>query len=602
MKNKKPLLLEPINNLLKEGKNSFIIPSYQRGYRWTKTEVDLLLNDIWEFKQNPPKQDIYNENKPFYCLQPIVVKDYKGKWELIDGQQRLTTIFILLKYFNNTEYTSKPKNIFDIVFDTRTECVDFFEKMDNEIAASENIDFYHINIAYKTIDAWFTAKEEENDSIRHDFRSVLINDVKVIWYEIQDNIDAIDVFTRLNIGKIPLTNAELIKALFLGNLRSEDPYEKANFKQLQIASEWNLIEKTLQNDAFWHFIFDKDNKHIIKSEYDTRIEFIFDLKTNKNKDDEHYYTFFEFYKQFYPDNKNEKPDIIEIWRSVKDYFLTFEEWNRDRDLFHLIGFLITDNTDISKLISLSRSQTKLDFKLSINELIAKKINSNFEDFDYYKGADKPKIKKTLLLFNILSMLENSKATSKFPFFSYKNHNWDLEHVRSQADEKSEKISGKERKGWSLIVLEYFTGIEFKEGWEAEQEKGIKLFDDDDDDKKMAERLLKMIVQDTYDKDFDKLYKDLEDGFKEDIPPSGNSISNLVLLDDKTNRGYGNAFFPIKRMEIIKRGKNGYFIPLCTKNVFLKAYSRRFKKIMQWTKTDADDYLQEIKRVLTGYTS
>ena len=71
---------------------TFFIPSYQRGYRWTADEVTKLLDDIWESAGQR------------YSLQPIVVKSLRtGKWELIDGQQRLTTLWLLLRFMNKGE-------------------------------------------------------------------------------------------------------------------------------------------------------------------------------------------------------------------------------------------------------------------------------------------------------------------------------------------------------------------------------------------------------------------------------------------------------------------------------------------------------------------
>lgn len=92
-KNKLDLL--PINDLIKEKPFSFYIPSYQRGYRWTERQVTDLLDDICEFIKKDKTKD------EFYCLQPVVVKPNNDTWEVIDGQQRLTTIYLLLKYFNN---------------------------------------------------------------------------------------------------------------------------------------------------------------------------------------------------------------------------------------------------------------------------------------------------------------------------------------------------------------------------------------------------------------------------------------------------------------------------------------------------------------------
>lgn len=67
----------------------FVIESYQRGYRWSKEEIEHLLKDIDEVADG--------QN---YCLQPIVVKNRDGVYELIDGQQRLTTLYLIMKYLS----------------------------------------------------------------------------------------------------------------------------------------------------------------------------------------------------------------------------------------------------------------------------------------------------------------------------------------------------------------------------------------------------------------------------------------------------------------------------------------------------------------------
>ena len=82
-----------VGDLLKQQEGqpvyNFYIPSYQRGYRWDKDQITDLLEDIYDF--------IYITKGDKYCLQPIVVKKMKDqRYEVLDGQQRLTTIFILL--------------------------------------------------------------------------------------------------------------------------------------------------------------------------------------------------------------------------------------------------------------------------------------------------------------------------------------------------------------------------------------------------------------------------------------------------------------------------------------------------------------------------
>ena len=82
----------------------------------------------------------------------------------------------------------------------------------------------------------------------------------------------------------------------------------------------------------------------------------------------------------------------------------------------------------------------------------------------------------------------------------------------------------------------------------------------------------------------------------------NGIDNLTLLDYTTNRQYKDAPFELKRKTIIERERQGQFIPLCTKNVFLKFYSNDPKNVTMWGEQDRKDYLEEIARVLTGFLS
>ncbi|MGJ0288356.1 hypothetical protein [Aliarcobacter cryaerophilus] len=65
------------------------------------------------------------------------------------------------------------------------------------------------------------------------------------------------------------------------------------------------------------------------------------------------------------------------------------------------------------------------------------------------------------------------------------------------------------------------------------------------------------------------------------------------MTSATNRGYGNAFFPVKRKSIIENDMNGTFIPICTKNLFLKYYSLTATDLQKWTKEDAEDYKSAI---------
>lgn len=313
--------LKPIAELL-DGSYHFFIPSYQRGYRWDEKEVTDLLEDIWEFAKNAK----YGE---FYCLQPIVVEkknmvqqiSVDGKqhsaWTVIDGQQRLTTLLLLLKYLKSKNEDYKQA-LYTLQYDTRP-TLDF-----DNIQPESNIDSYYINKAQECIRDWFanaSIKKSKIEEVLFDFYDEEDNQpqVKFIWYvaENKRGLDSIKTFNNLNKGKIRLTNSELIKALFI--LSAKD-------SQTEFVLEWNEIENSLQNDSFWRFLTN------IEYNPATRIDLLFDFLTEKpldNEDEDFAYRKFQSLYDKKIDNiwaeRNVK-SLEEAWLLAKQTFQLFRYW------------------------------------------------------------------------------------------------------------------------------------------------------------------------------------------------------------------------------------------------------------------------------------
>lgn len=583
--------LKSINELLGE---SFYIPSYQRGYRWTKLEVRNLLDDIWEFSKK--KKD----NKEFYCLQPIVVYKKNEMWEIVDGQQRLTTIRIILSHLVQN-HLKRPledafkKPIFQIEYQTRGQ--EFLDFLDNIEESDKNIDFFYIWQAYKEIDIWFNDKDYDECN---DFISTILtkdddkNPVKVIWYDLTDEIlieeNAIDVFTRLNIGKIPLTNSELIKGLILqkGNFAKEIH----TLKQIQIASEWDGIEKKLQDDSFWFFIYNPNDK----LKYDNRIEFIFDIKSKRTVDSEFYHTFIHFKNDIENISKTTESSIDQIWMENKKNFLILEDWYNDNKTYHYVGFLVDCGIPIKSIIDAARDKSKDEFiEVYLKGEIRKQVKCNIDEIEY---GDK-RIKRILLLFNIQTVLETQKSDMRFPFNKYKSKDggWDIEHVCSQTEKV---ITGNNRISWIDDILDYFTGTSNS----IEVSRFIDNLEKTKKNKSILQICKNLLDLKTATKigesSFNKSFGLVRKYFKEDNLDDNNDISNLALLDAVTNRSYGNAFFPVKRKRIISNDSKGIFVPIATKNLFLKYYSNKMGDVMYWNREDAKDYLIAIKRVLQEF--
>ena len=601
---------------------NFFIPDYQRGYRWTKQQVKDLLDDIQEF--------IKKDQGGFYCIQPLVVRErkqetfklikneakdldqiknlLKGSWEVIDGQQRLTTIHIFLSCLGSA-------NQYKIEYETRPDSMLFLTKIEDS-EMGRNIDYYHIVEAKKQIVKWFIGKD---DGFKNKFTEALLDKVKFIWYESVDE-DPIKVFTRLNIGKIPLTNSELIKALFLNksNFKNAD-YEKIRLQQQEIASEWDTIENTLQNDEFWLFLNE------LKYDKPTRIDFIFDLmceqkspelsaEEKKDIGTDEYKTFRYFYYLFKKkadvDNKEADFDILEYWANIKLYFQTFQEWFNDLELYHYTGFLIEYKIGISDIIDEwnKPNRTKETF---LSEYVKPKIKQKLSQCsDLVKqyevnGNRKKQCRPLLLLHNIQTIISQNKTLIKteryrlpvfykFPFHLFKKEKWDVEHIDSHTENPLENET--EQKEW---LKASFIGIT------DEKLRGeIKAYlSEKSEEKPKFEDLYTTIVSSSTVNKLTDNEKDM--------------LWNFTLLDESTNRSYGNAIFSAKRRVIIGKDQGKTitveddfevkenegaiaFIPPCTKNAFLKYYNPETNNLREWTKDDAEAYLNNIKTNLNDF--
>lgn len=617
---KNQIKLMPVKELLGR---KFFIPSYQRGYKWTEKQVEDLLNDLHEFKTKLEKKENCDE---FYCLQPLAVKrknessqtltiDTNSKteeeafqaikeiynsnivWEVIDGQQRLTTIYLLLCYLTK-------KVSYSMSYETRENSFTYLEsfssKQPNDDLDDSNVDYFHMNKVFGRIGEWF--KEKGDNYNKKEFEDLLLNKTQFIWYE--TNEAPIKVFTRLNIGKIGLTNSELIKALIL----SQSNFDER--KQTEIANEWNEIEQSLQNEEFWYFIHDKDyNKP-------TRIDFLFDILCelyikervsgiNKRYDKQknvqqaeldnyikrigkdQYKTFRHFDIIF--KKSDDKTEFEKQWKEVRTLFEVLTEWYKDVEYYHYIGYILCfGSVDIMTLHQQwKENKDKQMFtkylKDTIKDVLAKNVvkQSNLKNIleqQYEMEIDingvKTSIPKTvckpiLLLHNIQTVInQNKQAESedkfkcpvfyRFPFYLYKTQDWDVEHIDSNTTNDLKDNFSK------LLWL-----LQYKDSCYQEDTTYKNMYDNivkhltmNSSEQSTSEGNIKVIIKDFSFKDFDNVVKEIEsklqgkDALKEDALDDNqkNQIGNFTLLDSSTNRGYGNSIFPRKRLVIMAKDR------------------------------------------------
>lgn len=496
----------------------FYVPSYQRGYRWTKNEVTALLDDICEFSNEGGKQ---------YCLQPLLVKKRgDGSFEVVDGQQRLTTIYIFMKIAEQEIRSAVPP--FEIEYETRKESAVFLKALSDKVNLDQgkNIDFYHIASAYEEINHWLDKQKDKSVAIQ-ELNTKIRKNVFFIWYEMPGETDPITMFTKVNLGKIPLTNAELIKALLLNkdNFSTENKNDSLK-RQTEISVAWDKIEQGLREDSFWYFLNEKEQSG-------TRIDMLFELLANEMNRElperidtkQNYFPFLIFSSVLNKDKKKEGI-VTSLWGDVEKLYAEFRDWYGDLDKYHIIGYLISSGVKIADIRTIIRGKRKSCIMKELLDKVKSVIGpyDNLSKLSYDNQNDRQRIRKLLLLLNIATLVCKSEKQYRFPFDIYKGEigekiKWDIEHIHATADET-----------------------------------------DDADD----------------------------------------SLANLTLLDAQTNRGYKDAPFEEKRRIIINRESNGLFVPVCTKNIFLKVYSEDLGDMNSWGSSDKQNYIEKFEHILRDF--
>ena len=337
-------LLEP--RLVGDVEGTFFVRDYQRGYRWGADEVRRLLDDI---------KDAGGRN---YYLQPVVVKRLEdGRWELVDGQQRLTTLYLVLRYIKRHMPTAEVP--YTLSYETRPGSAAYLDSP-TEAASVENIDYFHMYQAFKCIEAWFG--EQKNETLAAiEFFTALSRTVYVIWYEAPDTpeFDSRTLFTRLNVGRIPLTDAELVKALLLSRIE----------RKHETAAQWDSIERDLHRPEVWAFATGTADGG------PTRISLLLDTIADTvagapaGRDRPLYHTFETLRPRI-----EESPQ--DLWNEVVDLHSLVLGWYDDRNLFHKIGYLVAaGEASFLELVGLAQRSTKTEFDGALNGLIRDSLSS-----------------------------------------------------------------------------------------------------------------------------------------------------------------------------------------------------------------------------------
>jgi Protein of unknown function DUF262 len=421
-------------------RGKFMVPAYQRGYRWGEEEVSQLVEDI----AANAEQD--------YCLQPVVVKALNDdNWELIDGQQRLTTLLLLVRALGETPPWTME-------FETRPSSTDFIGDP-CATRAGENIDFHHIFTAHKTI---VRRLDSLNSRDREAMHEALKERVQVIWYEAPADAQSVELFTRLNSGRIQLDDAELFKALLLARLLAGDERDTADatdhLRANEVAVQWDSIERDLRRRNLWAFLA---ANRTCATHISLLLEIVADVRA---RDAAGSFRVFHALRE-----KVEKGTAGEVWARVVSLHERALGWYADLEQFHKIGFLIAQaggearDEVLRKVATTAAHETRTAFRAWLTNQIRKELGVSDTELDTLRyDKDRTRAQRLLLLMNVETMGQMNVETksqqlnreARYPFAAHHTLRWSVEHIHAQQAPELNRI-----KQWQAWIDEHKHAVE-----------------------------------------------------------------------------------------------------------------------------------------------
>ena len=334
--------------LLNARTKPFLIPEYQRPYSWTSDQIDTLFNDIWEFTCNEGGTD----KEGTYFLGSIVsYENDRGEQEIIDGQQRITSIFLLLRAIYTKlngveEKTEEAKNFINkiepLIWSTNklTGKVDYSSILLNSKVISEtenetlkNIlesgeidkeseDNYSKN--YNQILKLIEEKSVENALMIYQFIYALLNQVIILPITADSQETALTIFSTLNDRGLPLSDADIFKAKIYNHLKSKEEKEEFIEKWKELEEDTQNISESIQQ-LFYYYMF-----------------YLRALENDRNSTTpglRKYYSANKFKKLLETDILDDLRKILNIWKVIDDYSknrIENESWSKNKNILKVL--------------------------------------------------------------------------------------------------------------------------------------------------------------------------------------------------------------------------------------------------------------------------
>ena len=463
---------QSVSELLKTGRTKpFIIPEYQRPYAWTTDEAETLFEDIWEFATTIGGLD---QNGSYFLGSIVSFENEDGEQEIIDGQQRITSLFLLLRaiYTKLTQgddaNTDAAQNFIRQIepaiwrTDNRTGKVDYnnilltSKVVDNEgnevlrnilkegVANPDSNDNYSKN--YIHFQKLYNNHCEKSPLKIYDFIYALLNQAILLPISADSQDTALTIFSTLNNRGLPLSDADIFKAKIYNNLKDD---EKETF-----IAQWKSLEREAAEahesiqQLFYYYMF-----YLRAKENDV---------SSTTPGVRKYYSANKFVRLFDPNLMEELKTVLNLWKVINtNQDIPGEDWDNNMKIRKALDTLTSypnefwkypviiyylshrnkDNFDEQFLLFLNKLIEELmtrfllfptinAVKGDIMKLDAKIINDPCPEFDF-REIDKSLLESKIRVphRNIVRMLLKSYAYNHQE--QLLPENWKIEHILPQ---------------------------------------------------------------------------------------------------------------------------------------------------------------------------
>lgn len=334
--------------LLNARRKPFVIPEYQRPYSWTNEQIDTLFRDIWEFTSN----DGGTENDGTYFLGSIVsYENEDGEQEIIDGQQRITSLFLLLRAIYTKLTVTAEKSPEAINFISKIEPliwrtnkltgkVDYASILltskvisDSENEILKNIletgnvkekvqDSYSKN--YKQLLELLEEKSKENALMIYQFIYALLNQVIILPITADTQDTALTIFSTLNDRGLPLSDADIFKAKIYNNLNKEEK-EKFIEEWKELEEDSLRISESIQQLFYYHMFYQRALEND---------------KVTTTPGLRKYYSANKFERILKPNILSNLRQILNLWEVISNKnVIEDEEWSKNIEILKILDIL-----------------------------------------------------------------------------------------------------------------------------------------------------------------------------------------------------------------------------------------------------------------------